>query len=130
MEAALIAQLLATTGITALVGNRINWARRPQGSALPAIVLHRIDGSPDYHLTGSSGLVESRVQVDCWGLSYGSAKAVARAVEAAVSAARFTRGAIRFDAILIVDERDTTFDEGNVPIFRTSLDLQVHHASA
>jgi len=129
MEAALIAKLLATAGITALVGQRISWSRRPQGEALPAIVLHRIDGAPDYHLTGASGIVESRVQVDCWGASYGSAKAVARAVEAAVSGQRFTQGAIRFDAILILDERDSTFDE-TTPLFRTSLDLGVFHASA
>lgn len=129
MEAALIARLLATAGVSALVSNRINWSRRPQAEALPAIVLHRIDGSPDYHTQGPSGLIESRVQVDCWGASYGAAKALARAIDAAVSGARFTQGAIRFDAILIVDERDSTFDE-TTPIFRTSLDLMVHHASA
>lgn len=129
MEPALIARLLATAGLTALVSTRINWARRPQGEALPAVVLHRIDGGVDYHTEGPSGLVESRVQVDCWAASYGSAKAVARQVEAAVSGARFTSGAIRFDGIFIIDERDTTFDE-TTPIFRTSLDLAVHHASA
>lgn len=129
MEAALIAKLLASAGITAQVGQRITWARRDQGGTLPAIVLNRIDGVPDYHLSGPSGLVESRVQVDCWGSSYGAAKAIARAVEAVVSGARFTQGGVRFDAILIVDERDSTFDE-TTPIFRTSLDLQVHHAAA
>lgn len=129
MEAALLARLLATAGLTALVSTRINWSRRPQGEALPAVVLHRIDGGRDYHTQGASGLVESRVQVDCWGVTYGSAKAVARQVEAAVSGARFTSGAIRFDAILIDDERDSTFDD-TTPIFRTSLDLMVHHASA
>lgn len=129
MEAALLARLLASAGLTALVSTRINWARRVQGEGLPAVVLHRIDGHPDYHTAGASGLVESRVQVDCWGSSYKSAKAVARQVEAAVSGARFTQGAIRFDAVLIADERDSTFDE-TTPIFRTSLDLMVHHASA
>lgn len=130
MEAALIAQLLATTGITSLVGQRITWGRRDQGGALPAIVLHRIDGSPDYHLQGASGLVSSRVQVDCWASSYGSAKSVARAVDAAMSGVRFVRGAIRFDAVLIIDESDDTFDESGTALYRTRLDLAVHHASA
>ena len=129
MEAALIANLLASVGITALVSTRINWSRRPQGEALPAIVLHRIDGTPDVHHGGASGLGVSRVQVDCWGASYGSAKAVARAVEAAVTAQTFTQGVIRFDVILIADERDSTSDE-TTPIFRTSLDLMVYHANA
>ena len=129
MEAALIAKLLATTAITNLVSTRINWSRRPQGSALPAIVLHRIDGTPDVHHGGASGLVSSRVQVDCWAESYGSAKAIARAVEAAITAQTFTQGAIRFDVILIDAERDDTSDE-TTPLFRTSLDLMVRSANA
>jgi hypothetical protein len=129
MEAALIAKLLATAGITALVSTRINWSRRPQGAALPAIVLHRIDGTPDVHHAGASGLVVSRVQVDCWGASYGSAKAVARAVETAITAQTFTQGATRFDVILIDSERDDSTDE-TTPLFRTSLDLIVHSANA
>jgi hypothetical protein len=129
MEAALMAKLLASASITALVSTRINWSRRPQGSALPCIVLHRIDGTPDVHHGGASGLVQSRVQVDCWGASYGAAKAIARAVETAVTAQTFTQGAIRFDVILVADERDSTFDE-TTPIFRTSLDLLVFSANA
>jgi len=129
MEAALIAKLLAATGVTALVSTRINWGRRVQGAALPAIVLHRVSGLPDVHHGGASGLVVSRVQVDCWGASYGSAKAVARAVETAITAQTFTQGAVRFDVILIDSERDDSTDE-TTPLFRTSLDLMVHHASA
>jgi hypothetical protein len=129
MEAALIAKLLASTGVTALVGQRINWVRRPQGAALPCIVLHQIDGAPDVHHGGPSGLVQSRVQADCWAETYGGAKAVARAIETAITAQTFTQGAIRFDCILIADERDTTFDE-TTPIFRTSLDLMVQSANA
>jgi len=129
MEAALIAKLLASLGVTALVSTRINWSRRPQGSALPAVVLHRVSGLPDVHHGGTSGLVVSRVQVDCWGASYGSAKGVARAVETALTAQRFTQGAVRFDVILIDSERDDSTDE-TTPLFRTSLDLMVHHANA
>jgi hypothetical protein len=129
MEAALIAKLLAATGVTALVSTRINWSRRVQGAALPCIVLHRVSGLPDVHHAGASGLVVSRVQVDCWAASYGSAKAVARAVETAITAQTFTQGAIRFDVILVDSERDDSTDE-TTPLFRTSLDLMVHHANA
>lgn len=130
MEAALIAKLLASAGVSALVGTRVNMGRRPQGEALPALVLHRIDGTPDVHHGGASGLVVSRVQADCWGSSYGSAKSVARAVEAAITAQGFTQGAVRFDVILIDSERDTNFEEGPDTVFRTTLDLMVHHANA
>jgi len=88
-----------------------------------------VSGTPDVHHAGASGLVVSRVQVDCWGASYGSAKAVARAVEAAITAQTFTQGATRFDVILIDSERDDSTDE-TTPLFRTSLDLMVHSANA
>lgn len=130
MEAALLARLLATAGLTALVSTRINWTRRPQGEALPAVVLHLIDRGPDYHTQGASGLVENRVQVDCWASSYKSAKAVARAVEAAVAGQSFVQGAVRFDAVFLADERDASLEEAPETLFRTSLDLMVHHASA
>lgn len=129
MEEALIAKLLATAGITGAVGQRVTWKRRGQGKPLPAIVLHRIDGIRDYHLGGASGLVESRIQADCWGDSYLSAKTTARALEAVLSGARFTQGGVRFDGIFIEDERDDTSEENGRPLFRTSLDLMVHHAS-
>ena len=130
MEASLVAYLLAQTSLTDLSGQRITWARRDQGGALPCIVLHRIDGLRDYHHAGASGLITSRVQVDCWAATFGAAKGLARAQEAVVSGGRFTQGAIRFDAILIADERDDSDDLNGTPIFRTSLDLMIHHSAA
>lgn len=130
MEAALIAKLLASAGVTVLTGTRINWLRRPQAEALPAVVLQRIDGRPDVHHGGRSGLVESRVQVDVWAKSFKAAKDIARAIETAVCAQAFTQGAIRFDVILLVDERDSTEDAQPDNYFRTSLDLMVLHAAA
>lgn len=128
MEEQLIQRLLAAAGVTALVSQRIWPGRRSQGSTLPAIVAHRIDGGREYHLKGDSGLSAARMQIDCWGDSYASAKRVARAVVASMSGARWTAGGVRFDGVLIEDESDDTFDEGGQALFRTRLDLMVHHA--
>lgn len=128
MEVQLTARLLAKAPLTGVVGQRITWGRRDQGGPTPAIVLHRIDGIPDYHSTAASGLVESRIQADCWGRTYGEAKAAATALKAVVSGARFAQGVVRFDAIFVADERDDTFDEAGTAIYRTSIDLNVHHA--
>lgn len=130
MEAALVAKLLASSGVTALTGARINWLRRPQAEALPAIVLQLVDGVPDYLLDGSYSLTESRVQMDAWARSFKQAKQIARAVEAALSGQRFTLSGVRFEGVFIASERDDTFDETPDAYFRTSLDLMVHHASA
>jgi hypothetical protein len=85
MEEALVAHLLADVVLAALVVDRITWAVRPQGSTLPALVLTRIDGLPDYTMAGPSGLVSSRIQVDSWAQTYAAAKDAARAAEAALS---------------------------------------------
>lgn len=130
MEAAIINRLLAAAALAALVGRRVTPGRRAQGAPLPAVVLHRVDGARDYHLGGPSGLVASRIQIDCWANTYGDAKRTARAVEAELSAARWTVDAVRINAVLIADERDDTFDEDGNALYRTSLDLMVHHAIA
>lgn len=128
MEEQLIQRLLASAGVTALVEQRVWPGRRTQGSALPSVVTHRIDGGREYHLKGDSGLSVARMQIDCWGDSYASAKRTARAVIAAMSAARWSAGGVRFDGVFIEDESDDTFDEGEETLFRTRLDLMVHHA--
>lgn len=128
MEVQLTARLLSEESLTAVVDDRITWLRRDQGGATPAIVLHRIDGAPDYHSLGPSGLVESRVQADCWGATYAEAKAAATALKAVMSGARFAQGVVRFDAVFVIDERDQTFDETGGAIYRTSVDLNIHHA--
>lgn len=90
MEQDLIAYLLATAGVTGLVSTRIWWGIRPQQEqGMPAIVLHRIGGAPAYHLSGDSGLTESRVQIDCWAETPDSAQAVRDAVRTALSGAKF-----------------------------------------
>lgn len=130
MEAALTAYLLSQTALMTSIGNRLTWGRREQGKPLPAIVLHRVDGVPDYHATAASGLVESRIQADCWSGSLEEAQAVASALEAVTSGQRFVQANVRFDAILIADQRQDTFDETGGALYRVSLDLSVHHARA
>lgn len=85
MEEALVAHLLAFGTLAALVGQRITWATRPQASALPAVVLSKVDGIPDYTMAGPSGLVAARIQVDSWGTTYAEARGVGRQVEARLS---------------------------------------------
>jgi hypothetical protein len=127
MEEALRARLLATAGVTALVGQRVTWKIRARGSALPAIVLHLISVREDTTHDGLSGLSESRVQVDCIADTHFAALAVRRAVKAAMGGYRGPD----FQAVFVAAQRDDV-DTGDVnnPVFRTSLDLMVWHAAA
>lgn len=126
MEEALRALLRADTAVAAIVGTRVDWNTRPQGDALPAITLHRITGSPGYHVAGSDGLYESVVQVDCWASSFPAAKTLARAVEAALSG---HIGGV-FRAVFIEALRDRVDDGQPALIHQSSLDIRAWHTAA
>ena len=128
MREALRARLLADSGVAALVGDRVSWAARPRAGALPAIALHMISAERQYALGGSSGLVRSRVQADCWGLTYAAATKVARAVLADLSGLR--DAAMRVQGTFAVDERDLVDEEGSGAseiLYRVSLDFMIWH---
>lgn len=135
MEEALVAYLLANAGLTALVGDRINWSTRPQGSIVPALALTKVGGVRGYTMRGPDGLIEARVQVDCWGRTFGEAKRASRAVIAAMHGIKGVHGGVRFQSAFVDGERDG-FDSGsNVQtgsaerLFRTSLDFIIWHNS-
>jgi hypothetical protein len=127
MEESLIQLLLADSGLSALVSTRVYPGSRPQGSALPAVVLNRISGGPGYADDGETGLTNTRIQIDCWAATYGQAKLVARAVTASLSDFQGTIGNTVFCSVMLEDERDLREGGGNVPEnpFRTSLDFDV-----
>lgn len=128
MEEALLAYMIAGTSLATAVGSRINWVRSPQGSLSPRIVLYRIAGLRDMSLRGPTGYVSSRVQADCIGTSYASAKTVARALEARISGYSGTTGGVRFEGVFLVAERDDFFDTDTPDkVFRTSLDFNLWH---
>ncbi|WP_075216081.1 DUF3168 domain-containing protein [Mongoliimonas terrestris] len=130
MEEALVAFLLADDGVAALVGSRVQWVLRPQASALPAIVLHRIDGDRDYTMGGPSGLVASRVQVDCWGETFLAAKQAARAVLARMQSVRGINGDIAFQAAFAESERGeyTALVDAGERLYRVSTDYIIWHS--
>jgi hypothetical protein len=127
MEEGIIGKLLATSGVTALVSTRVSPGRRPQASALPAIDVNTISGAPVYTDDGESGLASARVEINCWGQTYSSAKLVARAVKAALSAFVGESEGVTFQTILLDAERDFSETGSNAAeyLYRTNLDFIV-----
>lgn len=72
--------LLATPGVTALVGQRIYPNKLPQGSIYPQITFFKVSDPKVRQLSGPSGLSYPRLQIDCWAKSLDAAKDVAEAV--------------------------------------------------
>lgn len=128
MEESLIGLLLATAGVTAVVSTRVNWNRIEPGAVPPYVILRRISGGRDYKMSGATGLVETRVQIDCHGATYASAKTAARAIEAALSGYKGGSGTTTFDGIFLTAERDL-IDEDETPadLHGVSMDFMVWH---
>ena len=127
MEEGIIGKLLARPEVTALVSTRVSPGRRPQASVLPAIDVNTISGAPVYTDDGESGLASARVEINCWGQTYSSAKLVARAVKASLSAFVGESAGITFQNILLDAERDFSETGSNAAeyLYRTNLDFIV-----
>ena len=133
MEESLVDLLKAHTALTSLVGSnpaRIYWMRAPQGIARPYLVMQIVSSIPDVTHGGPSGLIGSRVQIDCYGDTYASTKTTARAVTGRLSGFRGFRLNTTFDGIFKDAERDE-YEESAAPdkAFRVSMDFLVWHKS-
>lgn len=133
MEEALIRFLLADPALAALVGNRIHWRRRPQSeTALPAIVLSLVGFTGQMTNEGLNGFQNDRVQVDCYGETYLSARAVANRVEALMKAIRSPVADWRLQSAELVLRAD--FDEqspaAETRLFRRTADFSIWHKAA
>lgn len=82
----IVAAMLNTTGINALVGNRKAMGQLPQNTTFPAIVYTIVDASPQPHLNYSSErqMARARIQVNVIAKSIAEIKAIFDAVRAAM----------------------------------------------
>ena len=116
-EIVLLRTLREDAGLSALVGNKVFALVIPQGTKLPCITFQRIGGMPANTLSGHSGLQEIDLQIDVWARDYDEAKAIAKAVRAAMPPS-----GPRFSAHLIEDQ--DLYEDGT-NYFRVSMEFKV-----
>ncbi|MCW5697374.1 MAG: DUF3168 domain-containing protein [Bauldia sp.] len=100
--------LLAVTGVTAIVGQRVTAVRVPVGSALPAVVVNAISDVEVYTLGGAGGYPEARVSIECIAESPAGADVLGNAVVAGLKDFATTVGG--FHATFFKEGTDV-FDE-------------------
>ncbi|NIO42234.1 MAG: DUF3168 domain-containing protein [Burkholderiales bacterium] len=76
--------LLAASGVTALVDERIHPQSIPQGQVDPSIRYQRIGGQNEQNLVGVAGCKEAILQITAHSMSYNTAKEIAAEVESAL----------------------------------------------
>ena len=116
-EIVLLRTLREDAGLSALVGNKVFALVIPQGTKLPCITFQRIGGMPANTLSGHSGLEEIDLQIDVWARDYDEAKAIAKAVRAAMPPS-----GPRFSAHLIEDQ---DLYEHGTNYFRVNMEFKV-----
>ena len=120
MEAALTKYLKQETN-TAVAG-RVFLSQAPEIAEPPYIVIQRISTPRTYSFSSTQVLAEPRVQVSCWGKSYGEACGVADAVHAAL---QLKSGALTdsFSVLLIMAIGESDDVDGGW--FRRRLDYRI-----
>lgn len=131
MEQALIA-LLAP-----VAGGRRYFVRAPQGEPRPYLILNRASVTPNYVMSGPGGYVQTRIQIDVYGDTWPATFTVVQAVQSLLSGYRGVVGNTQFQGIFIDSVRDlSSGDAGQsadrpvTPLYRTSIDIMVHHSPA
>lgn len=84
LEAVIFTRLSTYAGLIALTSTRIYPIILPQNPTLPAVTYQRTDGPRESALGAEMGLAHPGIQIDSWGKTYASAKAVATQARAAL----------------------------------------------
>ena len=112
---------LLYTRLSGEVSFPVAWGTMGEGTTLPRASIYRTGGLRDMHLQGT-GLMESRVQVDCYGATYSEAITASRGVRTALEG--YSIGAIQ--AIFLEATRDGFADDAQL-LQRVSLTFIVWH---
>lgn len=128
---AVVDRLLEDEAVAQLIGERVDWTRRPQADGYPAIVLQTIsDPRPD-HFMGADGFRQTRLQLDAY--STESAADATRIAEAAIDALREPvddASGIRFDRAGVDGPTDGGDQLDDVYVHWARVDFLLWHALA
>lgn len=120
------ARLLADATVAGLIGNRVYWGERPQGSAYPAILMQTVSDPRPVHLKDYENTRSTLVQMDVYATTYAAALSIAKAAIAALKVPDVISGKV-FGPTFVDGQRDTVEPSGTTNIHRQSVDLNIWH---
>lgn len=126
METALRARLLADATVAAIVGTRVDWDVRPQGDALPALVLETVNGTRSQHHSGFDTFQPTDVQFNCFAGSKKIAVDLREAVIAAITPAA-NAGGTAFLRAQNVETRQRPDNVSTGIIYREIVEATIWH---
>jgi len=124
---AMRARLIATDGVTALVGQRIYPGKAPQDATIPYLVYQRISTTRFSTFSGASLIPESRMQIDIIASSQANAESIASAVRTSLDGYTGTSAGVVVLSSTVEDEADgnETIDGSDSLYYRVVLDCLI-----
>lgn len=121
-------KLKASTELVDIVGDRLDWGPRADGSGLPAVCMHVTSDPRPKHFTGWQGLRETRIQIDCFSdVGVDEALAIAELVFLAIGGP-FVLDGVRFEMPSIEGPETSGNQEERIYVHRARLDVLAWHA--
>lgn len=125
LDEAIRAHLTADAAVAALVSTRIYPVSLAQGTALPAIMYRRVTVWPEHDRSSRrADIARTRYQVECYGATFDSARAVATAVKDALATLTLASDPAISHALVQSEFDDFEPEPGR---WRAIVDVYVYH---
>lgn len=125
-ETALAGRLLTPVAGPTNAAGRVDWNRRPQASALPAITIEGISDPRPQVMRKRQSTRPTRVQVTCWGATKAQAVAVREQAVREIEAAR-QFGGVTFQRAVELFVRALFDRQGDDEFYQEIIDVTLWH---
>lgn len=134
IKAALVTYLNTKTGLTDLVGTRIEPIESATSSTGARVTFQRIAAEHAHHMRAAAGWCKTTIQIDCWAETAVACSNVAEQVRTALDGMRnTTMSGVTISHVVLQGERDTfeePVDGSEKGVFRISQDWTLAHTES
>jgi len=108
IEKAIVSILSNASAVTGIVASNIFpiFVPQPAKDNLPAITYQQISGPRDHVMSGPTGLVDARFQINCWSKTYKESEELANAVRTTLDGYADTVLGTEIQVVMLLDEGD------------------------
>lgn len=125
-QAAILALLQASSGLVALVGDRIYPDQLPETPQFPALTFRKVGGGGKRGATSNPGLMHASVQVSVWARSRPETVAMVTQVRKGLDRKRkIIAGGVPVDDCFY--ESDVDLDDIEDQVYYTHIDFSIHY---
>lgn len=124
--------ILSQSAVTDLIAQRMYLDRLKQNATLPAATIHKVSESHVHTISNRGGMVQTRLQIECFALQRLTANALAEAIyKCGIAAVKGITNSVNIRGVMVEDgQRNYTIDDadgGDDHTYVTQFDLMVSY---